>query len=203
MSEAALPLFPLSLVLFPGGRLDLRIFEPRYLDLVRLCTRENRPFGVCAALPPADDPTGTLTPARIGTLARIVDFHTRADGLLGIRCRGEQRFRAGPLRVRDNGLLVTDPSLLDDDIQALVRPEHSLLAQLLDNVLDQAGGEHADAERELRQRAAWVGFRLAELLPLALAQRQTLLQCADPHQRLQHLVDWLPELIEAGESDEG
>ena len=78
-----LPLFPLNAVLFPGGELALRIFEPRYLDLVRECTRQERPFGVCLILDGAEAGAPAM-PAAVGTLARIVDFEARTDGLLGI-----------------------------------------------------------------------------------------------------------------------
>ena len=50
MQPNQLPLFPLGTVLFPGGRLSLRIFEPRYLDLIRDCTRSSSGFGVCLIL---------------------------------------------------------------------------------------------------------------------------------------------------------
>ena len=42
----ALPLFPLQAVLFPGGVLNLKVFEARYLDLVSRSLREDTPFGV-------------------------------------------------------------------------------------------------------------------------------------------------------------
>jgi len=87
-----IPLFPLNTVLFPGGPLSLRIFEPRYLDLVRDCTRNGSGFGVCLILQgrEAGEPA---VPAAVGTFARIVDFYTLSDGLLGIRAEGGERFR--------------------------------------------------------------------------------------------------------------
>ena len=78
-----LPLFPLANVLFPGGHLPLRIFEPRYIDLVRECARTGRGFGVCLILEGREAGQPAI-PAAVGTLATITDFHTREDGLLGI-----------------------------------------------------------------------------------------------------------------------
>ena len=93
VNQDDIPLFPLNAVLFPGGTLSLRIFEPRYLDLVRDCTRSNSGFGVCLILAgrEAGEPA---TPAAVGTLAHIEDFYSLPDGLLGIRARGSRRFRA-------------------------------------------------------------------------------------------------------------
>ena len=45
-TSASIPLFPLHTVLFPGGPLRLRIFEPRYLDMVSRCMREDSGFAV-------------------------------------------------------------------------------------------------------------------------------------------------------------
>ncbi len=193
MRADELPLFPLRTVLFPGGSLQLRIFEARYLDMVRLCTREQRAFGVCLILE-GQESGEPARPAALGTTARIEDFYTLPDGMLGIACRGGQRFHVDRTRIRDNGLLVGDVTLLVDDADAEVRPEHGLLAQLLERVLEKLGGPHAKAERACFDQALWVGCRLAELLPFEAAEQQALLQCADPHARLQAIVEALPRL---------
>lgn len=193
MKANELPLFPLRTVLFPGGELRLRIFETRYLDMVRLCTREQRPFGVCLLLDVSDDGL-PMPPAALGTTATIIDFYTLPDGMLGIRCEGGQRFHIERTKVRDNGLIVGEVELIDDDDVANVRPEHALLVHLLDHLLTQVGGPHAKAPRACFDRAQWVSCRLAELLPFDSAAQQRLLQCRDPHERLQRVVDELPGL---------
>ena len=92
-------------------------------------------------------------------------------------------------RVRDNGLLVADVDWCEPDARRAVRPEHGLLPALLDSIIEQVGGEHrAGAERMLFDDAAWVGWRLAELLPLHDSQRQELLQLDDPNARLDRLL---------------
>ncbi len=193
MRADELPLFPLRTVLFPGGELRLRIFETRYIDLVRLCTREGRPFGVCLIL--EGEEAGTpARPAALGTTATIDDFYTLPDGMLGIRCVGGRRFHVERTKVRDNGLIVGEVRWLDDDEADFVRPEHALLAQLLERILEQVGGPHAKGPHDRFERAHWVGCRLAELLPYAAADRQRLLECADAHARLQRILDTLPGL---------
>ncbi len=188
-----LPLFPLNTVLFPGGELHLRIFEARYLDLVRDCTREDRGFGVCLIVE-GREAGAPATPAAFGTEARITDFDGTPDGLLGIRVHGERRFRVVHSRVRDNGLVVGDVEWLAQERVAPLHPEHGLLATLLARLLDAIGGAQAQIAQASLDDAAWVGWRLAELLPLAPAARQLLLQEDDPHARLDRLLEAIPQI---------
>jgi len=181
-----LPLFPLHSVLFPGGTLRLRVFEPRYLDLVRRCTREGSCFGVCLLL---DDASA---PAAWGTRARIHDFFATAEGMLGIAATGEGRFRATRTRVRDNGLIVASIERHDEPPPQPLRAEHCLLAQLLERLHQCAGGAHARAAKACYDDAAWVGYRLAEALPFSVRERQSLLQGGDAHARLDHIARLLP-----------
>ena len=189
----SLPLFPLHTVLVPGAVLDLRIFERRYLDMLRDCGRNGGGFGVCLIL--EGDEAGTpATPAAFGTEALIEDFDTTPDGLLSLRVRGHRRFHALRTRVRDTGLVVAEIEWREDDpASPRLRPEHALLAELLRRMLEQVGGAHAEPAPALFEDAAWVGWRLAELLPLSMPQRQSLLQLDDPHARLQQLLEGIAE----------
>ncbi len=197
MDHDTLGLFPLHAVLLPGAALDLRVFEARYLDLVRDCGRAGGGFGICLLLEGAEvegGETGAAVPAAWGTEARIEDFGGEPGGVLTLRVRGHRRFRVRRTRVRDNGLVVADVEWRDPDGDDELRPEHALLGTLLQKILEQAGGEHANAGPAQSGDAAWVGWRLAELLPLTLPQRQALLQEDDPHARLQRLTEWVETL---------
>jgi len=185
--SSSLPLFPLRTVLVPGGTLALRVFEPRYLDLVRECGRHGSTFGVCLLLDGAEAGVATST-AAVGTEAAIEDFGSGDDGLLSLRLRGRRRFLARRTRVRDNGLIVATVEWRDPDGDDELRPEHAVLGQVLRHILEQAGGEHARDATTRLDDAAWVGWRLTELLPLSDRQRQALLQEDDPHVRLDELL---------------
>ena len=187
----SLPLFPLHSVLLPGSALGLRVFEPRYLDLVRDCGRGGHGFGVCLILD-GEETGKPATPAAFGTEALIEDFGSSDDGLLTLRVRGARRFHVRRTRVRDNGLVVGDIDWLPGDPDDELRAEHGLLSTVLERVIDHVGGEHARAPASRLDDAAWVGWRLAELLPLADAQRQSLLQEDDPHARLDQLLALMP-----------
>ena len=185
MTES-LPLFPLNTVLVPGGTLGLRVFEPRYLDLVRDCGRSGTGFGVCLIAEGSEAGT-PATPMAYGTEARIEDFDTGADGLLRLRLRGERRFHVVRTRVRDNGLVVADVAWLAADPVVELQPQHALLADMLRSVLEQVGADIAVPEPRFDD-AAWVAWRLAEWLPITAMQRQSLLQEHDPDKRLDALL---------------
>ena len=187
----SLPLFPLHTVLLPGASLGLRLFERRYLDLVRDCGRNGHGFGVCLILE-GNEAGVPATPAAFGTEAVIEDFGSGADGLLTLQVRGRRRFHVNRTRVRDNGLVVGDVEWRDADIDDPLRPEHALLATVLQRCLEQAGGEHGKAGPAQLDDAAWVGWRLTEFLPLSDAQRLSILQEDDPHERLELLLGFMP-----------
>ncbi len=141
-----IPLFPLSTVLYPGAPLQLRIFEPRYLDMVRECARADSPFGVCLILQGQE--VGTpATSAAVGTLARITDFNHGADGLLGIAIEGGGRFRVAHTRVRSDGLIRGEVELWPDEPAAPV-PVEFLLLQTIGERLVETMAPHW-------QRACW------------------------------------------------
>ncbi|AVQ08168.1 TPA: ATP-dependent protease [Xanthomonas vasicola pv. zeae] len=188
---SALPLFPLHNVLLPGAAMGLRVFERRYLDLVRESGRNGTSFGVCLILD-GTEVGAPATPAAFGTEVRIEDFDVGADGVLVLRSRGTRRFHVQRSRIRHNGLVVGEVRWCEPDSDDELRPEHSLLATLLERMLEQVGGEFASVGPGLLDQAAWVGWRLAELLPLTEQQRLLLLQQDDPHQRLDQVLAWMP-----------
>lgn len=194
--NADIPLFPLNTVLFPGGLLDLRIFEQRYLDMVRDCARSGAGFGVCLILHGREAGEAAV-PAAVGTLARIVDFYTQPDGLLGIRVSGNQRFHVERSRVRDNGLAHGQVSFWPEDPVVSVPPEFQLLATILERLLDRSGDPLGKCPRSRFDDAGWVAFRLAEALPIDNRERQHLLQLGDPLERLGQLMHYLPRFQSA------
>lgn len=193
---ADVPLFPLNTVLYPGGQLQLRIFEPRYLDLVRECTRTGSAFGVCLILE-GHEAGAPARPAAVGTLARITDFNHRADGLLGIATEGGDRFRVVRTRVRSDGLLRGDVEVWPEEGAQQVPVEFSLLQTILERLIETMGPHWRHAPRSAYDDAGWLGFRLAELLPLAGDEQQQLLEMTDPIRRLATLRDILPRFQKA------
>ena len=187
-ATSELSLFPLSTVLFPGGPLRLRIFEPRYLDMVRRCLKESRPFGVVLILEGLE--AGEVASvAATGTSAQVVDFDTLPDGLLGIDCVGEQRFRLHRRWQQGDGLHVAEVDYLPNDAPCALPAELAHLGELLRELMPQLGDRYTHVTA-CYDDAGWVGNRWAEVLPLTDAEKQQLLELADPLARLAQVAVW-------------
>ncbi len=185
------PLFPLNTVLFPGGPLPLRIFETRYVDMVRHCMRQRCPFGV--VLIQGGSEVGAAGGGRtsvIGTTARIVDFNSLPDGLLGISCIGERKFRIAKRWQQADGLHLADMEFMELEERIDLPSEFHHLGTLLRVVLPELGDLYADVPKQFAD-AAWVGYRLAEILPLSLSEKQYCLELDDPVERLERLNPYI------------
>lgn len=199
MTTKDIPIFPLPAVLFPCGYMPLRIFEQRYIDMVRECSTSGSFFGVCLV----NNSEGENRPAthmRIGTMAEICDFSTLEDGLLGIVAEGRERFIIQRTRMRDNGLLMAEVDTLAESEAVEIPEEYSVLSMIVQRFMEQVGGNYPSFQPTDLQDASWVGYRLSELLPLENTEKQTLLQITDPLERLQLLLDVLPRFQEPGGS---
>jgi uncharacterized protein len=182
-----LPLFPLGTVLFPGGVLPLRIFETRYIDMVRRCLRTDSGFGICA-IREGGEVGAAAEVYPVGTRAVIADWEGRPDGLLGITARGEERFRILRSWVQADQLLMAEVEPLPEPDAVPIPEEFLNLAALLDRLLTELGQPYAGLPRD-SGNAVWVGARLAELLPVSLEAKQRMLESDDPLSRLFILQD--------------
>ncbi len=176
-----LSLFPLNTVLFPGGPLPLRIFEPRYLDMVSRCLREQSGFAV-VLLGDGEEAASATSFAATGTEARIVDFDRLEGNLLGISCIGRERVRVVEAWREADGLNRGRVLDIASDPVVPLPPDQAWLSEVVMQAMPEAGDTYRHVER--REDAAWVANRLAELLPLTLADKQTLLELVDPLERL-------------------
>ncbi|MDR7271513.1 Lon protease-like protein [Pelomonas saccharophila] len=205
MDATETPLFPLRSVLFPDGHLPLRIFEPRYLDMVQRCHAQGLPFGV-VTLSQGDEVRrregeGFKAEAfhDVGALARITHFERDQPGLIQIRTLGAQRFRVRERRCLSHGLWVGQLELLGDDATVAVPEDLSLCACQLQELLAgwTAKGQAQDLPIQPPYRwedAGWLANRWAELLPMPLPERQRLMAMDNPLLRLELVVDRLDAL---------
>lgn len=182
------PLFPLKTVLFPDGSLSLRVFEPRYLDMVARCLRGTNRFGVVAIRQGAE--VGLAETFGVGTLAEIVDWHQESGGMLGISAVGRETFRIERSSRQPDGLYVAEIELVPAESPCPLPPEHAGLAALLRKLLAPIPPHRLSVTAY--DDAVWVSRRLAELLPLPLATKQALLELGDPIARLERLAAALP-----------
>lgn len=194
------PLFPLSYPLFEEGVLPLQIFEPRYLDLVRECTREAKAFGVCMIIN-GKEAGQAAEHAQVGTLALIRDFDQTDTGLLYIRAVGDRRFRVLKRWVQANALIRADIDLLSDVDDLASQPsseQFNKIRQLLEQLHQQLKQQHPDAfdkviDLPLRYHdRAWVTNRLIELIQVHPVQKQHWLEEASAR-RFTSLFDYLEQ----------
>ena len=187
-----LPLFPLRTVLYPGGVLPIKIFEQRYIDMVKRSLAHDEAFGVCL-LPHGEEvaPAGaTQSFAMIGTLARIVRWDMPQLGILHVTVRAGERFRVTRHRVEANGLVVADVSPLAPEPAVAMGDEYAPLANLLRVIAERIGEANFPAVHAYDD-GSWVGYRLAEVLPLPLHIKQTMLEVNDAGVRLKVLREFL------------
>ena len=183
-----IPLFPLRTVLYPGGPLPLRIFEPRYLDMISSCMKNSSPFGVL--LIKSGSEVGPATTYDIGTLARITDWYQGSDGLLGVTAFGEQRFRLLSSSRQDDGLNIGEIEIIPTEATRTLPDEYRPLANILSGVLDDLGRLYETLDKKYDD-AGWVGYRFAEILPITPEQKQSCLEANDPVSRLEMMSEVL------------
>lgn len=191
MSTIELPLFPLRTVLFPGAILPLRIFEQRYLSMIRDCAASDTGFGVCL-IREGEEAISPVKTAQVGTHAQVVDWYTLEDGLLGISTIGTSRFVTNAVWQEDDGLYRAQISVLPEPPPLPVPEAYSVLSDMVSRFMEKVGAQYPQSTPDDLQDSAWVGYRLSELLPLSWVEKQHLLELDDPLDRLQQLLDVIP-----------
>ncbi len=190
-----IPLFPLNTVIFPEGELQLRLFEPRYLDMVSECLREENGFGIC--LIREGEEAGQVTDFfAMGTYVKIIDWDQMDDGLLGITVKGEQRFRVERTEIQADKLCLGEVTLLDEDDE-LLPVSYQGFSDLLKEIANRYELPFMD-EPERFEEASWVSDRLAELLPFEITAKQSLLEMDNALNRFDYMQALL-EKIDSGQ----
>ena len=190
-----IPLFPLNTVLFPEGELQLRIFEPRYLDMVSKCLRTDSGIGICL-IREGEEAGKPAEFFPMGTYAKIIDWDQFDDGLLGILVKGERRFRVEQYEIRQDNLCVGEITWLDDD-DDLMPVSYQGFSDLLKEIANRYELPLAK-ESERFDEANWVSGRLAELLPFEMSAKQAILEMDD----VLHRFDYIRSLLEKIDSSE-
>ena len=176
-------IFPLNTVLYPGGVLPLKVFEQRYVEMTKACLRDERPFGVCLIREGREVGTAAV-PEPVGCLATIERWDMPQLGLFHLVARGGGRFRIREMRVAPNHLIsaTIEPIPPDDGAHEV----DSRCREVLRAIIEKVGAERFPAPVRLDD-AAWVGYRLAEVLPLDSNVKQGLLELTDAGVRLERL----------------
>ena len=190
-----LPIFPQRTILFPDSKLPLRIFEPRYIDMVSRSMRENSEFGIILSRE-STDPKMFET-YDTGTLAKIIDWDQGGDGLLGITTLGTQKFRLKELNKQEDGLNIGSIERIEKEGDYKPLKEFTHLVELLQAILDDVNIYDDDEKRF--DSASWISYRFAEILPLRIEDKQKCLEIDDPIIRLNFLEPLIKMIRESSQ----
>jgi len=202
-----LPLFPLKTVLFPDGVLPLRVFETRYVDMIRERMKAGAPFGV-VAIRSGSEVGQAAEPCQVGTLAHITEWDMPEFGVLLLSTRGGERFRIIETRTRPSQLIEARTEAIAEDGRADASNDAAgaalplcanVLRVLIDDLKQRTQAEAADGfinpfpEPHRLDDAGWVANRWSEMLPISLEQKQALLELDDDGARLLKVEQFLRE----------
>lgn len=193
LEQFRLPLFPLNAVVFPGGRLPLRIFEQRYLDMVKQAIADDTPFGICA-IREGTETGAPAVPYTVGTRVHVTDWDMPQAGILHIDTQAEERFVVRSTRAEPGGLLTGSVEAVSAEPASAIPAELELAVEILRHIIGEYGTAHFPAPHEF-DNAVWVGFRLSEVLPLKLSVKQNLLEMNDSAMRLRILTEFLKKQV--------
>lgn len=198
VSTYSLPLFPLNVVVCPDGQLPLNIFEPRYLDMVKKCLKNNSSFAIVAVLPEETAKKEHLFPfEEVGTLVDIVDADVTTVGLMSIRCLGRHRIRVKSYTQQSDGLLIGEVVDIANDVVLPVPEDLEITSHSLKRFVESLPSLNVPLENLPFVKpykfddASWVSYRWIELMNLPLIQKQRLMQLDSPIVRLELIQDML------------
>lgn len=178
-----LPVFPLDVVMFPGMSLDIKVFEPRYLDMVAECCKGDYGFVVCQEI---EDKAEILSQSfeMVGTLVRIADFTQLKNGMLGITVEGTERVRVAAPYSDQSHLVRADIEPMNAELSMSTEEEHEELIVMLKHLERHPAIKHRDVAYDDASSISW---RLAELLPFDSSEKQMLLEMNHPYDRLDEI----------------
>ena len=180
-----IPIFPLSTITFPGGYMPLRIFETRYLDMVKNCVKNNTGFGISLTKSNSDDFYN------VGTYCKISDWEQMDDGLLGITARGKYRYKILNYKVQSDNLITADIESMDEPRHSDIPKELMPYSDFLKNLLEQYPKFYHDDAPKYYSESGWVGSRLTEILPMPSNDKQIILETEDYLVRLYKIKDYI------------
>ena len=180
-----IPIFPLSSITFPGGYMPLRIFETRYIDMVKDCVKNNTGFGISLTKPNEDNFYD------VGTYCKITDWEQMRDGLLGITIKGKCRYKILRYEVQPDNLIRADVKEMKEPDFKDIPKELMPYSDFLKNILDQYPNFYNDDAPRYYTESGWVGSRLAEILPMSLDEKQVILEMEDYLVRLYRIKDYI------------
>lgn len=192
-----LPLFPLGSIVFPQGLLSLRIFETRYIDMVRNAMRDQSSF-VITAFKKQEDNEPNREVQDIGTRVDIIDFEQLPDGLLGITVQGKHKVTIENIAPQQDALLLGDTQTMPEELSEIIAPDYALLTEVLKKMFPEIKSHYGENASQYLQEnyddAGWVGSRLVEVLPINIEMKMELLRLQNPQERVRIIYEVLERM---------
>ncbi|MDM7859792.1 LON peptidase substrate-binding domain-containing protein [Alteromonas sp. ASW11-36] len=186
-----LSLFPLSAHLLPGGRMSLRIFEPRYVRMVKEVCASDSVFVVCMLNSEGDKEINThIHP--LGTVGKVIDFDVLEDGLLGVTVEGQHCVKVSSIETESDGLRVGQCEEVDGWTCDISQTDIAPMNMRLKEIFEKYPEVNALYAEPAFDDPIWVIHRWLELLPVDASKKQYFLEQKDCGKALQ----FLRELIE-------
>ena len=187
----SIPVFPLNTVLYPGGLLQLKIFEQRYLDMTKACVRDATPFGVCRIREGLEVGLPAV-PDLVGCTALIAEWEMPHLGIFNLQTRGQKPFRIVQHTTQSDGLIRAEIELLKENTGAIRQESYEFCRRVLEQIVEKIGEDYFCGPLAYDD-PRWTSYRLAEVLPLDLEEKQSLLALRDDGKRLEHLQAYLQQ----------
>lgn len=187
-----MPIFPLTAIVLPEGRMPLRLFEPKYINMVKNCFKTDTGFGICL-IKNRNAIAHMPMPFPQGTHVKLVDFDQGDDGLLHIVVEGMQEFNLLSCEPNEDELLIGDVSFIEHSELNVMPESFEELATKLETILDYVEPNLQYPEKHL-DNPTWVCNRLLELLPISPTSKFELLQLPSADARLNALLNMQFEL---------
>lgn len=191
-----LQLFPLGTTLFPGGRLALKVFEQRYLELAKARIADGQLFGI-VTLTGGGEVGAEQTFAKVGTAARVASFDMPQAGIFQLDVVGEDRFEILSSAIGRTGLHRAVVRWIPSEQKVKLPATYAELRELLSQIINRAGAEKFAEPFDLED-STWVGSRLVEILPLPPSFKQGLLEINDAALRLKTLYQLISRVANDG-----
>ena len=187
----SIPIFPLNTVLYPGSLLPLKIFEQRYLDMTKACVRDATPFGVCRILEGREVGLPAV-PDQVGCTALIAQWEMPHLGVFHLQTRGQHPFRILRHTTQSDGLIRAEVEFLEENTGTIRQESFAHCRRVLEQAVEKIGADYFSPPLAYED-PRWTSYRLAELLPLELEEKQSLLELRDDGERLQRLHAYLQQ----------
>ena len=195
----SIPIFPLNTVLYPGSLLQLKIFEQRYLDMTKACVRDATPFGVCR-IREGREVGLPAVPDQVGCTALIAEWEMPHPGVFHLQTRGQHPFRILLQTTQSDGLIRAEIELLAEAAGEVTQESFALCRRVLEQIIEKIGADYFSRPLTYDD-PRWTSYRLAEVLPLDLEEKQGLLELRNDGERLQRLHGYLTQAASSPSRD--